>query len=157
MTTATKPEWISIREAAEYLDVGEPTIYRWMKDGKITFRKVGDSTRFLKADLDAVVQIFPSRKDESAVRELCPVCHHDDLVVGHVQSTGLNYFKPAQTKFWTLKTTNIDLQAKMCTRCGAVSWYGDTQKLLALRPSGSDKKDPKSEGEEIGEKEKGSK
>src|SRR5262245_32333444 len=43
---AKKTKWYSIREAAEYLDVGEPTIYRWMREGKITFRKVGDSTRF---------------------------------------------------------------------------------------------------------------
>ena len=43
---STKKKWYSIGEAAEYLDVGEPTLYRWMRDGKITFRKVGDSTRF---------------------------------------------------------------------------------------------------------------
>ena len=34
-STATKPKWFSIREAAEYLDVGEPTLYRWMRDGKL--------------------------------------------------------------------------------------------------------------------------
>ena len=41
--TVTKQKWYSIREAAEYLDVGEPTLYRWMREGKITYRKVGDS------------------------------------------------------------------------------------------------------------------
>ncbi|MBV9215996.1 MAG: helix-turn-helix domain-containing protein, partial [Acidobacteria bacterium] len=56
-------EWYSIKEAAKYLNVGEPTLYRWMRDGKITYRKVGDSTRFLKQDLDAVVEIYPSAKD----------------------------------------------------------------------------------------------
>ena len=33
-TEAGKQKWYSIREAAEYLDVGEPTIYRWMRDGQ---------------------------------------------------------------------------------------------------------------------------
>ena len=52
-----KMKWYSIREAAEYLDVGEPTLYRWMREGKMTFRKVGDSTRFWQEDLDSVMQV----------------------------------------------------------------------------------------------------
>ena len=52
--TQQKPPWFSIKEAAEYLDIGEPTIYRWMREGQITYRKVGDSTRFWQEDLDAV-------------------------------------------------------------------------------------------------------
>jgi excisionase family DNA binding protein len=47
--TPTKVKWSSIREAAEYLDVGEPPLYRWMREGKTPFRKVGDSTRFWQA------------------------------------------------------------------------------------------------------------
>jgi len=58
-----KTKWYSIQEAAEYLDVGEPTLYRWMREGKITFRKVGDSTRFWQEDLDAVMQVYHSAKD----------------------------------------------------------------------------------------------
>ena len=37
---AIKRHWYSIKEAAEYLDVGEPTLFRWMREGKITYRKV---------------------------------------------------------------------------------------------------------------------
>ena len=58
-----KSAWYSIKEAAEYLEIGEPTLYRWMRDRKITFRKVGDSTRFLQEDLDAVVEVFHSERD----------------------------------------------------------------------------------------------
>ena len=32
-----KSAWYSIKEAAEYLEIGEPTLYRWMRDRKITF------------------------------------------------------------------------------------------------------------------------
>ncbi len=126
------PKWFTIREAAEYLSIGEPTLYRWMRDGKITFRKIGDSTRFLKEDLDAFVQVFPSAKDVSQVKEICHVCHHDKLVEGQFRTTGLNYFTPSKTKFWSLKTSNIASHAKMCTRCGAIMLFGDLKKLQTL-------------------------
>ena len=32
--------WFSIKEAAEYLDIGEPTLYRWMR--RPEFRRVMD-------------------------------------------------------------------------------------------------------------------
>jgi excisionase family DNA binding protein len=50
------PTWYTIREAAEYLSVGEQTIYRWMREGKLTYRKIGDSTRFLRRDLDGMIR-----------------------------------------------------------------------------------------------------
>src|ERR1700749_3232404 len=112
-----KARWYSIKEAAEYLDVGEPTLYRWMREGKITYRKVGDSTRFWQEDLDAVMQVYHATKDLEKAREVCPVCNHDELIEGRVQSTGLTYFHPSLTKFWSLQSTNISTSAKMCARC----------------------------------------
>ena len=130
---AKKTRWYSIREAAEYLDVGEPTLYRWMREGKITFRKVGDSTRFWQEDLDSVMQVFYSAKDLGKAREVCPICRHDELVEGKVRGAGLVYFVPKKTKFWTLKDSFVDTTGRMCTRCGAVTWFGDTAKLAKLR------------------------
>jgi excisionase family DNA binding protein len=134
-----KAKWFSIREAAEYLDVGEPTLYRWMREEKITYRKVGDSTRFWQEDLDAVMQVYHSARDIQKAREVCPVCRHDELLEGSVQSTGMNYFRPRQTKFWTLKAANIITSAKMCARCGAIAWFGDAKKLVALRKNAASK------------------
>lgn len=128
-----RPKWFSIREAAEYLDVGEPTLYRWMREGKITYRKVGDSTRFWQEDLDSVMEVFHSGKDLDKARELCPVCRHTEMVEGKVRGAGLVYFVPKKTKFWTLKDSFVETKALMCTRCGAISWYGDTGKLARLR------------------------
>ena len=125
--------WYSIQQAAEYLDVGEPTLYRWMRDGKITFRKVGDSTRFWQEDLDSVMQVFHSEKDVNKTREVCPFCHHDELVEGKVRGAGLVYFVPKKTRFWTLKDSFVETTTRMCTRCGAITWFGDTAKLAALR------------------------
>src|SRR5215467_9333592 len=128
-----KPKWFSIREAAEYLDVGEPTLYRWMREGKITYRKVGDSTRFWQEDLDSVMQVFHSEKDIDKAREVCPVCRHPELVEGKVRGAGLVYFVPKKTKFWTFKDSFVDTSAWMCTRCGCISWFGETSKLAKLR------------------------
>ena len=129
----TKRKWYSIREAADYLDVGEPTVYRWMREGKITYRKVGDSTRFWQEDLDSVMEVFHSDKDIDNAREVCPVCRHTELVEGRVRGAGLVYFVPKKTKFWTLKDSFVETEVRMCTRCGALSWFGDTAKLNALR------------------------
>jgi excisionase family DNA binding protein len=128
-----KTKWYSIREAAEYLDVGEPTLYRWMRDEKITFRKVGDSTRFWQEDLDSVMQVFHSAKDLDQVREVCPICRHNELVEGKVRGAGLVYFVPKKTKFWTLKDSFVETTARMCTRCGGIVWFGNTTKLSKLR------------------------
>lgn len=135
-----KPQWFTIKQAAEYLDVGEPTLYRWMRDNRITFRKVGDSTRFLQEDLDAMVRVHPSAKDLDRVTAVCPACNHTELAPGRMQSTGLLYFRPNTTKFWTFRTGDISTEARMCTRCGHISLVGDTAKLAALRET---TKDPK--------------
>src|SRR5579859_7599970 len=126
-------KWFSISEAAAYLDVGEPTLYRWMREGKITYRKVGDSTRFWQEDLDSVMQVFHSERDLDKAREVCPVCRYTELVEGKVRGAGLVYFVPKKTKFWTFKDSFVDTNARMCTRCGSISWFGDTGKLSKLR------------------------
>ena len=128
-----RPKWYSIKEAAEYLEIGEPTIYRWMRDGKITYRKVGDSTRFWQEDLDSVMEVFHSDKDVVNARNVCPVCHSGDLVEGVYRTTGLNYFQPNKTKFWTLKDSNVPTEARMCSRCGSIQIFGDVSKLTELK------------------------
>lgn len=132
------PAWFSIREAAAYLKVGEPTIYRWMRDGRITYRKVGDSTRFLREDLDAVVDVFPSVRDASRAAGFCPACHGPELVEGDLRTTGLVHFQPARTRFWTLKDSSVPVRATMCVRCGMVLLRGDPGKLAALQARGPD-------------------
>src|SRR5260221_2436747 len=129
---AAKHNWYSIKEAADYLDIGEPTLYRWMREGKITFRKVGDSTRFWQQDLDSIMEVFHGDKDLDKAREVCPVCRHTELVTGKVRGAGLVYFVPKKTKCWTLKDSFVDTTARMCARCGAISWFGDAVKLGKL-------------------------
>ncbi|HEX7859594.1 MAG TPA: helix-turn-helix domain-containing protein [Verrucomicrobiae bacterium] len=124
-TPPPKPHWFSIKEAADYLDIGEPTLYRWMREGQITFRKVGDSTRFTQEDLDAVVKIFRSERELEKIRGACPVCKAAQLVEGFLQSTGRIYFKLKEAKFWTLKENSVPTSARLCRNCGAVTLFGE--------------------------------
>lgn len=130
--TEAKPRWYSIQEASAFLEITEPTLYRWMREKKITYRKVGDSTRFWREDLDAVMQVFQSQRNVEESKSICPICHSNEMVEGTYSSTGLNYFQPKKTKFWTLKASNIGSTACMCRRCGAITLFGDTKKLNQL-------------------------
>ena len=58
--------WFSIPEAAEYLGVSRPTLFRWMKNGLVSFYKVGGSTRFSKEGLDAVIEKTTGQKEAEA-------------------------------------------------------------------------------------------
>ena len=127
-------KWFTIKQAAEYLTIGEPTLYRWMRDGKITVRKIGDNTRFLQEDLDACIQVIPSKKEMDIVKKICPACHSDQLVKGSYRGGGKLYFYPDKAKFWTLKDSNIPNESYMCENCGHISFFGDTKKLKALKP-----------------------
>ena len=128
-----KEKWYSIREAAAYLEIGEPTLYRWMRENKITFRKVGDSTRFLQADLDAVIEVHPAAKQAEAAHRRCPYCGSEDLLPGRLRSTGLLYFQLEKTKFWTLRDSSIPTQGRVCARCGGVVLTADLAKVEKLR------------------------
>jgi len=55
------------------------------------------------------------------------------MVEGRAQSTGLIYFRPKKTKFWTFIDSNVETQARMCGHCGFIIWFGDTAKLNALK------------------------
>jgi len=79
------------------------------------------------------MEVFHSEKDVDKAREVCPVCRHTELVAGKVRGAGLVYFVPKKTKFWTLKDSFVETRALMCTRCGSVSWFGDTAKLATLQ------------------------
>ena len=134
MTTTAEPEWYSVRDAAAYLGVSQPTIFRWMKEGLLSFYKVGGSTRFSREGLDAVVEKTTGRKEAEASAGRCASCGHTVLVAGRVQGTGLLYFKPEKTKFWTFEESLVPTRAHMCAACGYMQMHADTEKLRRLQP-----------------------
>lgn len=130
--TTIGKDWYSIREACEYLDVSEQTVFRWMKDGKLTYFKVGDSTRFRKEDLDLMVTKFTGEKEAEKYGAKCVSCGHSVLIPGRVAGTGKVYFKPYKTKFFTMLESSVNIEAKTCPKCGFVQVFADTEKLNKL-------------------------
>ena len=126
--------WYTSKEAAEYLGVSEPTIFRWMKEGLISFYKVGGSTRFSREGLDALVQKTTGQKEAEVAQGKCAACGHGILVDGKLRGTGLLYFRPKKTKFWSFHESMVPTNARVCTACGYIQLHADTSKLTKLLP-----------------------
>ena len=124
--------WLTISAAAEYLGISEPTIYRWMREGKLSFYKIGDSTRFKRENLDMVVEKYTGHHEAEYHSARCAVCGHSHMIKGRVQSTGNVYFKPAHTRFFTLSQSLVGIEAHACPRCGFVQLFTDPGKLDKL-------------------------
>ena len=65
-------EWLTLEEAAAYLKVSKPTIYRFCSEGCLPFYKLAGTgqRRFTRADLDALMT--PGRPSKrSADRVAC--------------------------------------------------------------------------------------
>ena len=126
--------WFSVREAAEYLGISIPTVFRWMKSGMLSFYKVGNSTRFSQESLDALVKKTTGQTEAEAARGRCASCGHAVLVEGRLQGTGRLYFRPEGVSFWTLAEAVAETIAKTCAACGYIQLHADTAKIAKLRP-----------------------
>jgi excisionase family DNA binding protein len=133
-TLSPAQDWFSIPEAAEYLGVSRPTLFRWMKKGVVSFYKVGGSTRFSKEGLDAVIEKTTGQKEAEAAAGRCAACGHSFLVEGRVQGTGRLYFRPDKTKFWTMTESMVPVRGKVCPACGFIQLFADVERLRKLKP-----------------------
>jgi len=125
--------WYTIAQAAEYLQVSEPTIFRWMKDGVLSFYKVGNATRFTREGLDAVIEKTTGRKEAEAVAGRCAACGHTVLIDGRLRGAGRLYFQPERSRFWFFGDSFVATRARVCPACGYVQLHADTEKLAHLR------------------------
>jgi hypothetical protein len=63
----------------------------------------------------------------------CSGCDAETLVSGALHRAGR--FRPDDTKFLTLETSDVDVVATMCSECGLIELKGDVAKLRRLKPS----------------------
>lgn len=63
----TRPEVLSLRDVARYLQVTEKTVYRMVRAGRLPGRRVGGLWRFRRADLDSWFEAEMPRLPERAV------------------------------------------------------------------------------------------
>ncbi len=130
--STTAEAWLTVREAAEHLGVSEPTIFRWMREGKVSFFKLGGATRFKRENLDMVARKVTAAEEGQERATRCAVCGHGFLLAGKVRSTGQVYFQPQKTKFFVLSDSMIKVAAHACPACGHVQMFADTNKIAKL-------------------------
>jgi len=133
-TGFARKQWYNVREAAQYLGISQPTIFRWMKEGLLSFYKVGASTRFSQEGLDAVIEKTTGLKEAEIVAGRCAACGHSILVAGRLRGAGRLYFRPDRPSFWTLSEAMVPTKARVCAACGYVQLHADTEKLRKLKP-----------------------
>jgi excisionase family DNA binding protein len=124
-------EWLTTKDACAYLKVSQMTIFRWMKSGKLAHYKIGNALRFKQEDLDALANKVQS--DHSPTIR-CKICGGEEMVEGRLQSTGRVSFKPNKTKFWVFEESHVPVTTKMCTSCGHLELFADTEKMSRLSP-----------------------
>jgi excisionase family DNA binding protein len=132
-------QWLSTNEACKYLNISEQTMFRWMKSGKVTYYKVGKSTRFKISDLDMMIEKVVGEEAAKTMSGRCAVCGNTIMVEGKISSTGNVYFKPEKTKFWVWAESTVPVFAKCCTSCGHIQLMADTEKLEKLSPEANNK------------------
>ena len=125
-------DWLSIQETCDYLEVSEPTIFRWMREGRLSYFKLGGATRFRRENLDLVARKVTGKDESESRAARCAVCGHAFLLAGRVRSTGRVHFEPARTKFFVLADSAVALDARACPSCGHVEMFADTAKLARL-------------------------
>ncbi len=105
-----------------------------MKDGTLSFYKVGGATRFSQEGLDAVIEKNTGAKEAERVAGRCAACGHNLLVEGNVRGAGKLYFKPGKSAFWVLHEAMVEAKARACIACGHIQFYVDADKLQKLKP-----------------------
>ncbi len=127
-------EWLTVAEAAKHLKVSRPTIFRWMRSGRLSFYKFGNATRFKREDIDQMAQKITAQEDALRAKQKCAVCGHAEFASGSVRSTGRIYFHPDKTRFFVPFESLVPLDAQVCTACGHVQLFADTERLARLIP-----------------------
>ena len=126
-------KWYSVQEAADYLGVSQATIFRWMKEGTLSYYKMGGATRFSREGLEVLFEKTTGTKEAGAIANRCAACGHSVLVDGQLRGAGKLYFRPAKSAFWVLSEAMVPTQARVCAACGYIHLHADTTKLKKLK------------------------
>ena len=138
-------KWYTVREAAEFLGVSEPTIFRWMKEGTLSYYKVGGATRFSEEGLEAIFEKTTGTKEVEVLSNRCASCGHGVLIDGQLRGAGKQYFKPEKSAFWVLAESMVPTRTRVCAACGYVHLFADTAKLKKLKAKPAEEKSEEEE------------
>jgi excisionase family DNA binding protein len=138
-------KWYSVQEAADYLGVSQATIFRWMKEGTLSFYKMGGATRFSREGLEVLFEKTTGTKEADVIANRCAACGHSVLVDGQIRGAGKLYFRPAKSAFWVLAEAMVPTHARVCAACGYIHLHADTAKLKKLKAKPVDEEKPNNE------------
>ncbi len=65
------------------------------------------------------------------IEHKCHRCGSTKLEPGSLSPVSLT-FRPANTKFWTMRTNDVKVLANMCLDCGLMQLVGDVKKAQTL-------------------------
>jgi len=65
-------------------------------------------------------------------KKKCLRCGGTSLEPGALQSTGQVYFRAENTKFFTLRTSEVLVKANVCIDCGTIDLVGNVRKGQTL-------------------------
>jgi excisionase family DNA binding protein len=130
-------EWLTVKEAARYLKVSEATLFRWMKSGRLSYCKFGNSTRFRRSFLDRTAERVNGAEEAAGLVPRCSVCGHTELVAGKLVSAGSVSFQLDDARFWTLSPSAVPVRVLACTACGHVELFADAIRMDRLKPRDS--------------------
>ncbi len=83
----TKGDLLSVEEVAEYLGVGQVTIYRWCREGRLPCLKIGKSWRIRRAVLEDFLR--QGERSATLVGQLRSFLHVPDNVIGIAENLDL--------------------------------------------------------------------
>ena len=96
---------LSIRKAAEYLDVTEDCLRKWEKGGKITpFKTAGGHRRYKREDLDRLVGI---ESDDEVKKACCATYARVSSKNSRFQIHKSEFRKPSKTNGFIFLKVNI--------------------------------------------------
>ena len=103
-----------------------------MKQGAISFNKIGKATRFSQRNLDAIIEKTTGENEAQECAARCASCGNSELAEGQLQGIGKMYFRPARAKFWVLDEALVPTRCRVCTACGYIQIHAETTKLRRL-------------------------
>jgi len=132
MIDATTADFVSVNEAAKRLHVSHPTVWRWIKSGRLPAYRVGPKTIRVKlADLDRVVRpATVAREDMTSMTQPVPI----DANSEHVP-----VLTPGQREAALAVLAEIDaLQETMLEENGGVPFSSSIEIIRQMRQERSD-------------------
>ena len=128
--------WLTVTDAANYLDVSEATVRAWMSEGLLSWQKIGGQVRVLQSRLDQMLRNATTRARVEHAAGRCICCGSRRLHEGRLSAPARLQFRPDHTRFWTMEEAGVSTEARVCAVCGFVQIHADTAKLARLVPDG---------------------